>query len=552
MNRNTLEEFLNLSIRRYEEIGSKTLEKIIEVIGGNEIGRVLLYLPKKYILYKEISISYNLEKELNDNFIPVIYGKTIGSFLRNNGIFYRVKDLKSNNIFLVYFKKIKRGQRKPKLNENYYFIGKIKMEISFTNKKNQESNVIMFFPQFKEKKCGFLKPVYGKLSNYYENAFREILKNILYEMSHFYVFKKEEFNLNTYSIKSIFSFLHVINMKEEFSLNFLIEKVKEHKNILRLVEYSCFFLKLFSIQNIKIGTSKPQKYLCELKDITLTKCQINSIRGISNNLSKNIKTINFLQGDVGTGKTLVAFITIRKTLINGYNACFMSPTGILTNQHFKNFQKYFPDVSTFLLESGYKNKEYLNSFRDVLNSQIPTIFFGTHNLLYEQIPNIQYIVIDEQHKFGMEQRKILMDFYETADILFLSATPIPRTLFMLQNKQMDLFTLNTNPFERKVKTTIVKCREEVLTKIKTVSENSKVLWINGAIEENDFRKGVKATYDFLQSIQNDLNSIVKKTKESENYKLCKYMYFLNYFLILLIHILFLYFDQNYYMHLLLI
>lgn len=501
-----IERFLNSSIKQYGKLSEATWKKIIETIDGEEVGRLLIYIPKKYIVYKKVSIASLLKEgvqveEDKESFIAVIYGEVMSSFVRNNGVFYKILDLKSQLTFTVYFRKSK-GLQKPKIKCKYYFIGKVKYEDNHKIENSRESNVMMFFPQFKTSFNMPMEPVYARLSSYYRDQMKNILQNILNTMSvmmmNTYMFKSEEFKLNRYTLQQLFAHIHIVSCQGQTrDLSLITSRIGEYRNVLKLLEYTCFFYKLTKIKNIQIGTSKKHKYLCEL-DIKLTKCQIEAIRGISKNLAKEEKTINFLQGDVGTGKTLVAFVTIRKTLINGYNACFMSPTGILANQHYANFKKYFPGVNVFMIESGYKSKDYLSALNSVIQSQIPTVFFGTHSLLYEKIPNIQYVVIDEQHKFGMEQRKILMDYYVTADVLFLSATPIPRTLFLLQNKQMELFTLHTNPFPRQVKTTIVHHREEVLKKIIKMGQDSKVLWINGAIEESEYRQGVKSTYEFLK------------------------------------------------------
>ena len=197
----------------------------------------------------------------------------------------------------------------------------------------------------------------------------------------------------------------------------------------------------------------------------------------------------------------------------------MAPTTILAHQHYENYKKNFPEFNCFLVEGGYKNKKYLQHLEDISNYKIPTVFFGTHALLFENLQNISLIIIDEQHKFGMEQRKILMDKFPKSDILFLSATPIPRTLFMLKSNQMYLNTLSTSPFSKNIKTILVKKKEDILNKIIEISKKEKVLWINSSIDtygqEDKEKTGVNSTHEFFKKKKVESYLLHGKKKDEE-------------------------------------
>lgn len=161
------------------------------------------------------------------------------------------------------------------------------------------------------------------------------------------------------------------------------------------------------------------------------------------------QTMNrLIQGDVGSGKSIVAFLALYFAVLNGYQGILMAPTEILARQHFANLKSLFPELNIVFLSSGVNSKE-----REQALEQIRTtaqIIVGTHSLFQEGVifKNPALAVIDEQQRFGVSQRKALEDKGKIMDILLLSATPIPRTLSLVLYGDLDISQIRTNPKQK--------------------------------------------------------------------------------------------------------
>ena len=198
-----------------------------------------------------------------------------------------------------------------------------------------------------------------------------------------------------------------------------------------------------------------------------------------------------LQGDVGSGKTIVSLISALNVIESGYQVAFMAPTEILAKQHFNLSKKIFPN--TIDLEILSSKTEYLKKkiiLDKVKNNKI-NIVFGTHSLFQKKIlfNNLGYIIIDEQHKFGVKQRKLLSDKGgRNCDVLLMSATPIPRTLTMTLYGDMDLSIIREKPKLRKEIKTYSKLESKIEDVIKFVKkelkEDNQIFWVCPLIEES--------------------------------------------------------------------
>ena len=198
-----------------------------------------------------------------------------------------------------------------------------------------------------------------------------------------------------------------------------------------------------------------------------------------------------LQGDVGCGKTLVALISCLNVIKNNYQVGFMAPTEILAKQHYESAINLFDkSINVSLLTSKTQFKDRKKILNDLNNNKIDLIF-GTHSLFQEKLKfyNLGLIVIDEQHKFGVKQRKKLSDKGgNNCDILVMSATPIPRTLIMTIFGDMDTSIIKNKPKNRKV----IKTYSKVDTKIneiisfirKQINNNNQIFWVCPLIEQS--------------------------------------------------------------------
>jgi ATP-dependent DNA helicase RecG len=184
---------------------------------------------------------------------------------------------------------------------------------------------------------------------------------------------------------------------------------------------------------------------------TLTKAQQRVIRQISQDMQKDTPMLRLLQGDVGSGKTLVALFACVAAATNGHQSTIMAPTEILARQHATNLRSMldqgpFRNLRTALLISGLKKKEKDSIYEQVSSGQVD-ILIGTHALLSEELSfkDLSLAVIDEQHKFGVKQRALLSAKGSNPDVLIMTATPIPRTLTLTLYGDLDLSIIDELP-----------------------------------------------------------------------------------------------------------
>ena len=198
-----------------------------------------------------------------------------------------------------------------------------------------------------------------------------------------------------------------------------------------------------------------------------------------------------LQGDVGSGKTIVSLIAAFNVINAGYQVAIMAPTEILARQHFNLAKKLFSKkMNLDLLSSKTKNIDKKKILKDLNNHKIDLIF-GTHSIFQKKVlfNNLGLIVIDEQHKFGVNQRKRLSDKGGSeCDVLLMSATPIPRTLTMTIYGDMDLSIIREKPKYRKDVKTYTKLESKIDEIIKFIKKEIKlgnqIFWVCPLIEES--------------------------------------------------------------------
>ncbi len=266
---------------------------------------------------------------------------------------------------------------------------------------------------------------------------------------------------------------------------------------------------------------KKQALIIKNLDFTLTNDQLKSLKEINNDLCSNTKMFRLLQGDVGSGKTIVSLISAFNTINSGFQVALMAPTEILVRQHFNLAKKLLPKNVNIRLISGkseYKDKkEILNE----LSNHTIDIIFGTHAIFQKKIifKKLGLIIIDEQHKFGVNQRKKLSDKGgNDCDVLLMTATPIPRTLTMTIYGDMDLSIIREKPATRKPIKTYSKLEakiDDVLMFIKKqIKLNNQVFWVCPLIEESkkvDHTSAVKKFEYLSKEFPNNVGLLHGKT-----------------------------------------
>ena len=257
-----------------------------------------------------------------------------------------------------------------------------------------------------------------------------------------------------------------------------------------------------------IETKKQNEIISKL-DFSLTNDQKKTLSEINKDLGSENKMFRLLQGDVGSGKTIVSLLSAFNTINSGFQVAVMTPTEILARQHFLLAKKIFPkDIRIELLsgKSTYRDKKDI--LDRLLKKQID-IIFGTHALFQKKVEfkKLGLIVIDEQHKFGVNQRKKLSDKAgKDCDVLLMTATPIPRTLTMTIYGDMDLSIIREKPNIRKPVKTYSKLENKIDDIVKFVNKEIKlgnqIFWVCPLIEESkkiDHSSAVKK-FEFLKKL----------------------------------------------------
>ncbi len=194
-----------------------------------------------------------------------------------------------------------------------------------------------------------------------------------------------------------------------------------------------------------------ERFLSSLP-FSLTASQVQVIKEIEEDLAKGKSMTRLLQGDVGSGKTVVGIYAMVLACENNTQACLMAPTEILAEQHFLNWQKRLEDIGikSALLTGSVKKREKEKIYKLLKDGRID-IIFGTHALIEEdcQFKNLSLVIVDEQHRFGVMQRAKLLTKGSSPHFLVMTATPIPRTLSLTLYGDLDISTLKEKPPGRK-------------------------------------------------------------------------------------------------------
>ena len=316
----------------------------------------------------------------------------------------------------------------------------------------------IFHPEIINKEdIGKIRSIYTVPAGVTVAAYRKFLKEALDKGLKDISDTLPEYILDKYNfpnIKDAIKTLHYPETKEN------VESIvnRKHPAYVRFIYEELFYLQLVMqlkrktyTKGIGIKFNIDKEYLEEINQIMpfkLTKGQKKVLLDIFNDMVKNKQMNRLIQGDVGSGKTIIAFISAAVAVHNGYQAVILAPTEVLAEQHYNNAEKFFSklNINVCLLTGSVtkKNKEIIKD--RLLQGEID-IIIGTHALIEEDVEfkKLGFIIADEQHRFGVHQRKILIDKGYNPDILLMTATPIPRTLAMTLYGDLDVSVIDELP-----------------------------------------------------------------------------------------------------------
>ncbi len=281
----------------------------------------------------------------------------------------------------------------------------------------------------------------------------------------------------------------------------------------------------------KIIDSKKQNNLIKKLGYDLTGDQKKTLEEINLDLKSSNKMFRLLQGDVGSGKTIVSLIAAFNTINSGFQVAVMAPTEILARQHYNLAKKIFPKNFEIELIVGKSNSKNKKKILENLSRHKINIIFGTHSIFQTKVifKNLGLIIIDEQHKFGVNQRKKLSDKGgNDCDVLLMTATPIPRTLTMSIYGDMDLSVIREKPKIRKPIITYSKLESKINEVIKFIKKEielgHQIFWVCPLIEISkkiDHSSAIKK-FEYLKKLfPNEVLLIHGKTSIDDKEKILK-------------------------------
>ena len=353
-----------------------------------------------------------------------------------------------------------------------------------------------------------IEPVYLLRQIIPSKRFKKLIKQAFEQMED----QLDEFLPDTYRTKYKLISLAYALKQMHFPESF--KHLKQAKRRLVYDELLLFQLKLQAIKKFNrertTGYKKQPDFnqvqqFIETLPFTLTEAQQKSLKQIEADLISPYRMHRLLQGDVGSGKTIVAAIGIYLTHTAGSQSALMVPTEILAEQHYQGFCELFKDtLNIALLTGSVKGKKRREILVGLASGEVDVVI-GTHALIQDEVDfnALGFVVIDEQHRFGVNQRKVLREKGMDPDVLFMTATPIPRTLAITSFGDMDVSIIDEMPVGRKpVETFWVKDNmlDRILTFIeKEVNKGHQAYIVTPLIEESD-KMDIQNAVDLYQQL----------------------------------------------------
>lgn len=440
---------MSISLRTLKGVGEKT-EKLFAKIGVTDMESLLSYYPRNYDAYEEpVEIRSLEEGAVVAISVAVITGVYVNQVRNLQVITTTVADL-TGKISVTWFNApylrsaVRKGSRFVLRGRVVRKQGKLQME-----------HPEIFTPAAYEEILHSLQPIYGLTAGLSNKTIVKLIHQVLDEQK-----LQAEYLADEY--------------KERYHLadrNFAIPAIHFPKNMQELLAarrrlvFDEFLLFILAVQSLKEKTEEaPNAFpmhpvwtteqIIESLPYDLTKAQLNVWHEIERDLSGQALMSRLVQGDVGSGKTILAFLAMIMTVENGYQAVLMAPTEVLARQHFQAMEKLLQEQNIdfghpVLLTGSDTAKEKREKYA-LIASKEANLVIGTHALIQEKVQynNLGLVITDEQHRFGVKQREALTTMGNPPNVLVMSATPIPRTLAIIIYGDLDISVIDELPAQR--------------------------------------------------------------------------------------------------------
>lgn len=475
-----------MELENVKGIGPKTKE-LLNKINIYSVDELVRYYPYRYNIYspenilnhedEQICITGMIEGVPKLSYIKRNLNKISFTFLTNN---IRCNVVIFNRAFI----------------NKYLTVGKyITLVGKYKKDKNQFiASDIKLKPIYKTE----VEPVYHLVNGLKTSTLESSIKSIL----------ESNIEINEIVPDFINDMYGFIKSKDAIKEIHFPTSLEETKKANLKLKYEELFEFLFKINIIKYRNQLFNDYVIKHVDesmidsikkqipYSLTSDQESTLNEIIDDFNSFKRMNRLIMGDVGCGKTIVAFIAVMLNYKCGYQSAILAPTEVLASQHYENFVSLFPDIRVEFLV-GSKTKKQKEIIKEKLKNGEVDVLIGTHAMLEDDVEfkNIGLVVTDEQHRFGVNQRKSLQNKGEFVDVLYLSATPIPRTYALTIYGDMDISIIKEKPAGRK----------DIVTKVLKFSEMEIVL--KTIKEEIDDHHQVYVVAPLIEESESDLNDV---------------------------------------------
>lgn len=500
------------SLRTLKGVGEKT-EKLFWKVGIYDTDDLLHYYPRNYDEYETpVDIAELKEGTVQAVSAAVCSGVYVNSVKGRQIISVNIAD-QSGKFPVVWFNLpyLKKTLRKGSW---FVFRGRIVRKQGKLEMEHPE----IFTPSAYEEILHHLQPVYGLTAGLSNKTVVKMITQLLESVPMQSEYLPEEFR-ERYELADINYALRTIHFppnKEEL----LVSRK-------RLV-FDEFFLFILSVRKMKEKTEEtpncfPVKETWLTEEIierlpySLTGAQLNAWHEIERDLAGRRMMSRLVQGDVGSGKTILAFLAMCLVADNGYQAALMAPTEVLARQHYEGFQKLMEEQNlsfpTVLLTGSDTAREKRLAYAKIASGEA-LIIIGTHALIQEKVEyaNLALVITDEQHRFGVKQREALTTRGNPPNVLVMSATPIPRTLAIILYGDLDISVIDELPARRlPIKNCVVNTsyRPKAYSFIeRQVREGRQAYVICPMVEESE---GMEAenVLDYTEKLRENLSSDIR-------------------------------------------
>lgn len=391
----------------------------------------------------------------------------------------------------------------------YRFFGKISIKGS-----RFEMNSPVYDEIDQSRNTGKIIPIYPLTYELKQSTLRRIIENGLAEVKGQIPETLPEYILKENNLWDINNTIERIHFPIEFSD---FNKARERLVFEELLTMQLALLKLKNNyeqdkNGIEYSKDVHMSDVIDMLPFKLTKAQLRVLEEIDKDMESNKCMNRLLQGDVGSGKTVIAMIAAYKAVKSGYQAAIMAPTAILASQHLESFQGILNElgIRCELLISSVTKKKKAEILEKLQNGEID-ILIGTHAILEENVifKNLGLVVTDEQHRFGVKQRSTIVTKGKNPDVIAMSATPIPRTLALILYGDLDISIIDELPPNRKkIETFAVrKNMEERVNAFvrKQIDEGRQAYIVCPLVEENE-EMGLKSVIELAEKYKTEIFS----------------------------------------------